>query len=195
MKRKITNASNGPNRLFGRLAADRKKTTVALCMIAVMAFMWVRVFTKETPTTAEATLMAQQGDLQGQPGPQARMSFIELPEVAGRNDVLTRDFFDSDGWRSFAKDREENNSAGNREVSGISGHDSEKVIAQVAQKLQLEAIVLGENPQAFINDKLLLVGDRLLVEYGGNAYECEVVRVEERAVFMRCGQAQIKLRL
>jgi hypothetical protein len=81
------------------------------------------------------------------------------------------------------------------EVYHISTDAGGEVITQIAQKLQLEAIVLGDIPQAFINDKLLSVGDRLLVKDGANQHECEVVEIQERAVFIRCREAQIKLEL
>ena len=195
MKRNMTNAGNGATRLLSRLAAEKKRTVLALGLIALMAFMWVRVLGRKKPAAAGAASVAQQGDLNGQPNSQIKVSFVELPKVPGRNDVITRDFFDPVDWHGFAKDREGQNLAGNEEVIAISTDASGEVIAQIAQKLQLEAIVLGENPQAFINDKWLSVGDTLLVREGVNTYECEVVEVQERAVFIRCREAQIKLGL
>ena len=53
----------------------------------------------------------------------------------------------------------------------------------------------GESPQAFINDVLLSVGDKLPVRDGDNTYECEVIRIEENKVFIRCGQTEIQLKL
>jgi hypothetical protein len=55
--------------------------------------------------------------------------------------------------------------------------------------------VLGKNPQAFINGKLLSRGNKLLIGDGAMTYECEVVGIEENAVFMRCGKSQITLKL
>jgi hypothetical protein len=54
---------------------------------------------------------------------------------------------------------------------------------------------VGENPQAFINNKVLSVGDKLLVTDGVSAYECEVVGIEEDTVFVKFGEAEIQLRL
>jgi len=195
MKRNMTNAGSGANQLLSRLAAEKKKAVLALGLIALMAFMWVRVLGRKTPATANAASAAQHVDSKGQSNSQIKISFIELPKVAGRNDVMTRDFFDPGGWHGFTKDREGRNQAGN-EVNHVSTDATGEVITQIAQKLQLEAIiVLGENPQAFINDKLLSVGDKLLVKDGANTYECEVVEIQERTVFIRCREAQIKLEL
>ena len=74
-------------------------------------------------------------------------------------------------------------------------NDSEEITRRVAESLKLDAIVLGENPRAFINDKLLSVGDRLFLRDGTSTYECEVTKIEENAVSIKCGQAEVTLRL
>jgi len=187
MKQNLKNNANGANRLFSQLAAEKKKTVMVLCLIAVMVFMWVKLLGKKTPETAAAALRRDEA-MGEQSNSQLKISFIELSKVPGRNDVLTRDFFASGGWGDFTKE-------GTKEVNVVSRDGSEEVIRRVAEKLKLEAIVLGENPQAFINDKLLSVGDKLLVRDGVKTYECEVVGIEENAVFIRCGEAEIKLKL
>ena len=178
MKQNLKNNGNGANRLFSQLAAEKKKTICALCLIAVMVLMWTRLLGKKKLEGAEAAVMSQGVNFKGESNSELKISFIELPKVKGRNDMLTRDFFASGGWGGFTEE-------GTKEVN----------TERVAEKLKLEAIVLGENPQAFINDKLLSVGDKLLVRDGVNRYECEVVGIEENAVFIRCGEAEIKLKL
>jgi hypothetical protein len=188
MRKNFRNSSNGSNGLLGQLAAEKKKTVIALCLIGVMVLMWTRVLGKKTPGSAEATLI--QTEL-SQDTPESKMSFIELPKVEGRNDVLTRDFFASNGWQNFIGDRE-----GNIEkVNVVSVDGSEEVARRIAERLKLRAIGLGKKPQIFINDELLSMGDKLLVSDGVNTYECEVTGIEENAVFLRCGEAEIKLEL
>ena len=183
MKQNVRNDGKGANRLFSRFAAEKKKGVVALCLIALMGFMWVRVLLRKTPESAEAAV----GQEEVKPNTsELKISFIELPEVAGRNDALTRDFFAADDWQSFM-------SGG--EVNVVSRNGDEEIARRVAKKLKLEAIGLGKNPQAFINDKLLAVGDKLLVADGVDTYECEVVGIEEKTVFIRCGEAEITLKL
>ena len=183
MKQNVRNDGEGANRVFSRFAAEKKKGIVALCLIAVMGFMWVRVLVRKTPKSAEVAV--GQEDVKPDTS-ELKISFIELPKVAGRNDVLTRDFFAADDWQSFM-------SGG--EVSVVSRDDDEEIVKRVAEKLKLEAVGLGKNPQAFINDKLLSVGDKLLVAEGADTYECEVVGIEEKTVFIRCGQIEITLKL
>jgi hypothetical protein len=196
MKQNVKHSDNKTNRLVGRLAAEKKKTVTALCLIALMVFMWARVLTRKTPETAAAALRQKDvdPDILG-PDSELNISFIELPKVAGRNDVLTRDFFTVNDWRDFIRGREGDNVAGTKEVDVVSTDGNEELVRRIAEKLILEAIGLDGNPQAFINNKLLSVGDNLLIREGVNTYECEVVKIEENVVVIKCGGAEIILTL
>lgn len=192
MKQNLKNSANGINRLVDRLAAEKKKTVMALCLIALMVFMWAKVLTRKTPKTAAAALK-QNGLNQDttETNSQLKISYIQLPEVAGRNDLLTRDFFAADGWKNFIDEK----GVGIDEVNVVSKDGNEEVVRRVAEKLKLEAIGLDENPQAFINNKLLSVGDKFLVRDGVSKYECEVVRIQENVVVIKCREAEITLKL
>ena len=194
MRQNARNSGNIANRLFNQLAVQKKKTVLALCLITLMAFMWIRVLTRKAPQAAKAGLLAGQMDVETQSERELKISFVELPQAAGRNDVITRDFFASDGWQDFV-DGQGRKSADVEEVDIISKEGDQEVIRRVAEKLNLEAIVLSENPQAFINDKLLSVGDKTLVGDGTNRYECEVVEIKENTVVMRCRESRITLKL
>jgi hypothetical protein len=193
MKQDLKNGGSGGNRLFSRLAAEKKKTVIAVCLITVMVFMWVRVLGRKGPQSANAAVMAQEVT-DGQTKPELKISFMELPKVEGRNDVLTRDFFAVGNWRDFMRGGE-GKSGGIEEVSVVSRKGGEETARRVAEKLKLEAIVLGKNPLAIINDKRLSVGDKLFVRDGTNTYECEVSEIEEDMVFIRCGETEVTLRL
>jgi hypothetical protein len=194
MRQNVRNSGNIANRLFNQLAVQKKKTVLALCLITLMAFMWIRVLTRKAPQAAKAGLLAGQMDVETQSEPELKISFVELPQAAGRNDVITRDFFASGGWQDFV-DSQGRKSTGVEEVDIISKEGDQEVIRRVAEKLNLEAIVLSENPQAFINDKLLSVGDKLLIGDGVDKYECEVVEIKENTVVMRCRESRITLKL
>lgn len=192
MNKTVRNSDNGTNRLVGRLAAEKKKTVTALCLIAVMVFMWARVLGNKTPENA-AAVMRQDNmapDFEGA-NLELNISFIELPKIAGRNDVLTRDFFAVGNWQDFIRNREGKNLT---EDVNIVSRNNKEVMKRVAEKLKLEAIGLDGNPQVFINSKLLSLGDTLLVRDGGETYECEVVGIEENAVLIKCGEAEITLK-
>lgn len=192
MGQKREDNDSGAKMLFGRLASEKKKSVVALCLIAVMAVMWVKVLTKESPQSAEAGLTAEQTDMEGQSNTKLKMTFVELPEVPGRNDIISRDIFDSVGWWDFKTDKTGNNTVGIEGVNVVLTDVSEEV---VAQQLKLQAIVLGETPWVFINDTLLSMGGRLTVNDGIESYECEVVEIEKDSVLIRCREAEITLKL
>ena len=195
MRQNMRNNGNEGNRLLGQLAAQKKKVVIALCLITVMAFMWVKVLFKKAPQAAQAVPAAKQVDLNSQISSQLKISFIDLPQLAGRNDVITRDFFVVNDWQEFIADRGGKNLTGIKEVNVTSGDGGEEVVRRVVEKLKLEVIVLGKNPQVFINGKLLSRGDKLLIGDAAQTYECEVVGIEENAVFIRCGKAQVTLKL
>jgi len=195
MSHNVKSTVNGANRLVSRLAAEKKKTVTAVCLIALMIFMWARVLGKKSPETADASQRQENVNQDGSGAKvELKVSFMDLPKIPGRNDVLTRDFFAANGWRNFNKGEENH---GNKEVNVYSKDGNEEVVRRVAKLLNLEAIVIGSdgNPQAFINGKLLSVGDKFLVKDGGNKYECEVVGIEENVVVIKCLEAEIKLKV
>ncbi|MHC4111761.1 MAG: sortase family protein [Planctomycetota bacterium] len=191
MEQNVKNTVNGANRFVSRLAAEKKKTVTAACLIALMVFMWVRVLGRKTPVTAAASQRKENvdQDVLGS-NMELKISFIELPKIPGRNDVLTRDFFAVDGWRNFIRNEK---NPDNKEVIVKGG--IEEIVKRAAKLLNLEAIVIGSDGklQAFINGKLLSVGDKLIVRDGADKYEYEVVGIEENVVFMKYGEAEITL--
>ena len=184
MEQTAQNNRGVSGRFVRQLTEDKKKTVMALCLIAVMAFMWLRVLGGKAPEKAEAAL-EHAGAVREQENLELKVSFIELPNVKGRNDVLTRDFFTAD--KKYL--------GGAKRANLVLGNGSEEIAVRIARKLELEAIMLGENLQAFINDKLVAVGDKLLIRDGADVYECEVVGIKENVVFMKCGQEEITLKL
>jgi len=195
MRQKVTNHGGLVKGLFGPLAAEKKKAVAASCLIAVMAIMWVRVLTKQAPEAAEAASMTEQLNEIGSSNQELNLSFIVLPQVAGRNDVITRDFFASDDWRHFDSEKGRN-LAVIEEVNIVSKNGNEEVIRKVAEKLKLEAIVvLSNNPRAFINNKVISVGDKVLIRDGVDTYECEVIEIKENMVVIKCREAEVTLKL
>jgi preprotein translocase subunit YajC len=194
MRQKVTNHSALAKGLIGQLAAEKKKAVTASCLIVLMAFMWVRVLTKKAPEASEAAQITDQLNFEDTTNQELNVSFIDLPRVAGRNDVITRDFFASNGWRHFGSGKERN-LAVIEEVNVVSGNGNEEVIRKVAEKLKLEAIVvLGRNPRAYVNNKVVSVGDKVLIRDGIDKYECEVIEIEENKVVIKCREAKVTLK-
>jgi len=187
---------NALSRLFNHLATEKKKTVMALCLLGLMGIMWARLLGRKTPQTAGAiTAQNQSNATMTALRPEMEVSFVDLPKIAGRNDVLTRDIFNAGGWKDFVRDIEGAKLVGVDDPNMGLQDGTKEVIKRVAEKLRLETILFGENRQAYVNGKLLSVGDKVPVKSGAETYECEVTGIGEKAVFLRCGEAKITLRL
>ncbi|MBN2137286.1 MAG: hypothetical protein JW720_05740 [Sedimentisphaerales bacterium] len=195
MKQDTKNDNNPINRLLGQLAAEKKKTSIALLLIAVMIVMWVKVFTNKGPQKAPAAPPVPQTNTQKQIDEEIKVSYVDLPEIEGRNDSINRDFFASDNWQHFELFGEADTTVDIQDVSSTPNDNSKKVVAIIAQHLRLQAVGMDQKPQAFINDKLMSAGDKLVVTDGTQEYECEVVEIEDSSVTVRCREAEIVLKL
>jgi len=195
MRQKVTNYGGRAKGLFNQLAAEKKKAVTASCLIVLMAFMWIRVLAKKSPEASEGGLVTEQWNMEEASNQELKVSFMELPQIAGRNDVITRDFFTSNGWRHFVGKKGQN-LALIEEVNIVSKNGNEEVIKKVAEKLKLEAIVvLSAKPWALINNKVVTVGDKVLIRDGIDTYECEVVEMKEDTVVIDCRDAEVTLKL
>jgi hypothetical protein len=182
MKETIRNRWQNVGGLMGRLTAQKKKMAVAVCVILVMVFMWVKVLLPNAPKSAAADVV---DDTVQQSQSKLKIVYVPLPVVKGRNDTLTRDFFTvGNGFIG-----------GGAGVGVISGPGSKTLTRRIAEKLKLDAIVSGENPQAFINDALVSQGDKLVVRDGEREYEFVVVKIGQGTVFIRCQDMEITLKL
>ncbi|OHB55162.1 MAG: hypothetical protein A2173_00320 [Planctomycetes bacterium RBG_13_44_8b] len=191
MKWNLKKIGSGNNRLFNRLAAEKKKSFLAVCLIVFMIFMWVRIFAKKTPGAAHATLTNTKASRKGQDNPQIKVSYIELPRIQGRNDVIKMDFFDPKGWRGFVQEGKDLTDGQKTRI----GHNSIDRLTRLMQaELKLEAIELGESPCVFINGRLLSTGDKLILKEGNDVYECEVSRIEKNLVVVNCGEVEVQLK-
>ena len=193
MQQNSGNNDNAINRIVSQLAVDKKKGIMALCLIGVMAFMWVRVLSNKDPESAAAALSAQKIAADNANAESTvHISFTELPNVEGRNDVLTKDFFAVDNWQDFTEGkRKDLIEIGN----AADGRSNEEIAGKIIEKLKLGAVTLGESPRAFVNDRMLRVGDKLPVRNETDVYECEIVAIEENKVIMRWEETEITLKL
>jgi hypothetical protein len=175
--------------------ADRKKSVLAIALITVMLVMWVRVLTGRKPKPAAATTVPQQ-EKASESKPQMSVRFIELPRIEGRNDCISRDFFSAEALTGFRRDdASSGRTSTDPEVRNVSSGQVQEVVARVAQKLKLEAVLLSENPQAFVNDQLLQVGDTFTIKDGTTTYVFEVLRIQTDSVLVRCSDRQLTLKI
>jgi len=175
---------------------DEKKTVLAGALVLVMAVMWIRVLIGHKPGAAAAAGAPQAAPV-AQNGPaRSKTKMVELPRVPGRNDSIARDCFNVQEWAPVRQSAAAPNTDTDPEIPVVSPNHDEEVVRQVAQTLRLEAVSLrSENPQAFLNDRLLAVGDTLTVEQGSACLEFEVLQINENAVLMECNGIQLALKL
>jgi len=173
-------------RLLNRLAAEKKKSFVAISLIVLMLFMWGKLLAGKGPDSAQGAIYQQQtASAQNKDQLGINIEFVDPPFAKGRHDVLKRDFFNV----------ETGVFAANNQVNIVSTNGEAGKIQYIADKLRLEAISMGSQPEAFVNDRLVKVGDILIVSDGSKNYDCEIVRIENMTVFVKCGKAEIELKL
>jgi hypothetical protein len=180
-------------RILDRLRMGGKKTAVACALVSIMLFMWFRVLLGHRPAAAAAAPPPKPAATPSGAGP-VKITLVELPRSPGRHDAIARDFFASDG--SYARRNAAGRNTGTeKEVPVASSRNVQEVIQRVAQTLKLDAVFLRGNPQAFLNDRLLSVGDRLTVKDDTASYEFEVLRIYMDSVLVECQGIQLRLKL
>ena len=55
--------------------------------------------------------------------------------------------------------------------------------------------MVSDSPLAYINGEMRRIGDKMFVKDGTEKYECEVVKIEDNTVVIKCGEAEITLKL
>jgi hypothetical protein len=194
MKPDTENDVRGAGRIISYLTADRKKAVFVLCLGLVIIFMWMKVLLKKGPVSSQAAQTAASAtDQQQVKNPSSKITFVDLPVVPGHHDVIERDFFNSHDWEDFINRKNSPNDVS--EINVVSGQANPQEIKKVAEKLKLEAVWMGNKPQAYINNKLLKAADKLLISDGGKSYEFEVVLIGENEVVVSCNGADVMLTL
>ncbi len=173
------------SRVLSQFAANKKKTVMAVSLICVMAFMWIRVFTKTEPKGAEAAISEQVLQESKKEKPRQRLTYIELPKIEGRHDVIRRDFFKINS--QFLGDESKAESKDKPEI------EKDEFLESVKKSLKVGAISFGEKPQAFINDQLVSAGDKVSILINEEEIEIEISEIKENVVRAKFGQRLIEL--
>lgn len=178
----LKNNKNENTELHILVVSQTKKTVVAFALIAIMVFMWGKMIFKKGPETAEATNTFSQ-----QIAPMAevpiKISYVTLPHEEGRHDFISRDIFNANDFRNFRSSANLNDASQFDVVLNSGQSKDQKAIIKVARQLELEAIMMGDTPQAFINDKLYSVGETVKVSAVKTIYEFEVTEIKANEVF------------
>jgi hypothetical protein len=186
MSTKALNVNNNSNLPIG-FPADRKKVFIAAALIAVMAFMWIRVLlnNKVGNEASASTIDDPAAQIDKKIIEKINIEYMKLPVIPGRNDILTNDFFASNNFRAFEFDPEKTQTrttGNNTNVAGSSNIDI------AVKAIKIDAIIAGQvsgNGEVFIDNKLLSQGSKLQMTHNGRSYEFEVMEIYETKVVLK----------
>lgn len=194
MKRSAANPLGSVSRMTSHLIRGGRKTGLAMALVVVMAGMWVRVLTGQKPRGVEAgPNPASQTDEPPKQEPGVRL--VHLPVEPGRHDRIHRDFFTTQDWSGFATVSHSQSTGPVTEVQPVIPTRTNDVIDKLAKTLRLEAVLWSADPQAFVDDRLVRLGDTITLRDGSETYAFEVVQIQEDAVLVTCRDRQWTLKL
>jgi len=194
MKLNTANVNNISG-LISRSTFKRPKVVMAVVLITVMAFMWVKVLAghraqKNEAAAAVASTAAQQAAVQQQER-QLKILLHPLTVVPGRNDVINHDIFTAERWKAFH--------TGTGAKTGTSTQQMDRndagYIDKIAETITLEAVISGANPEAFIGGRLVSVGHKLPVRYNDRIYEFDVVEIQETKVVLKWNDFTVDVKM
>ena len=204
MKQDESNFNSAPN-LIVHAPVQKKKIIIAVGLMTVMVFMWIRVFMPEKTTSVHgATATTPDSNYeQNNNTAKIKLSYVELPILSGRNDTITRDVFSSEGWSPFgdASSVDDDNSNTNVDIESQNKNSPEKHKAnlrQIAEKIKLDAILTTDNKQqasALIEDKLVTVGSEVPIEYNSFKYIFTVTEINKTSVILNWENFNITVKM
>jgi hypothetical protein len=196
MKRQTTDNWTAVQKAVRYLAMEKGKVVVATCLIGVMVFLWVRLLTRRhTARQVQAALRTQAKLGPANSVGRAKIKFVELPEVKGRNDILTRDFFAPQQLEQVLKGQHKEPSTRVNILATGGKQSRNETILRLVRELKLDATATGKKTLVYVNNKLLPVGGRLQVEDASQVYEFDVVAISENEVVLSCEGLKFELKV
>lgn len=177
------------------------KAMMMIVLLAVMGVLWGRVLLSgktgpETASAEEAEQAALEQMMQSQQPAAVQVEMLELPEVPGRNDRLTCNFFCEENWDAFTFEGHSDVQVNSSEQT-LERHQQVK-LEQIVRRLVLEAVIedaAGNPHQAFVEGKILSVGDTLTVQEGPDQYMLTVNQINEKEVMFSWNKSVVVLKM
>ena len=192
MKQNKTHRNNDAA-LLHRLPVSKGKLIIAAALVSIMAFMWLRLllFNKSPDTVAGAAATVNTQDKESTAKPSPQLTYVELPFVRGRHDVLGNDIFRPGNWQAF-KTVDNGSGESDRDTDTLTAGD----IRRIDSLVTLDAIIAeggGQVREAFINGKLVSVGSKVAVEYDKRSVELTVTEIHRNKVMLRVGEFMLSV--
>lgn len=181
---------NSDLELLRRLPISKGKVIAAVVLVTIMGAMWVRLVLKGNdtgPSVAGAAVVSEGSATSGDGEIVERISYVELPVVEGRNDVLTRDIFTTTNWGAFepVEGVVISKGGGDPDIGlAITSDD----ITKLESLIKLDGIIASDDsamPEAFIDSKLVSIGSKVAVEYNNRLLELVVIEIHKNRVVLR----------
>jgi len=193
MKRADNNSNTAP--LYSP-PVSKSKLIVAAVLVAIMAFMWLRLLFFNKPSGASAAAVpaavkTQQPVDEKEAVPE--LTYIQLPVVPGRHDVLTADVFRPRNGRFFTTP---DTASGDDNPVDRDGFPTAEDIPKIEALITLDGIIAGGDRtgrEAFINGRLVSVGSTVTVEYNKRTVELTVTEIHRNKVVLRVGEFMVNV--
>ena len=195
-----TKMKTGP--VTGGLQNISPKTMVMIALLAVMGILWGRVLLrgKSGPASASAAETdALQQTAQNDLPASVRIKPVSLPFLSGRNDTLSGDLFSAENWQAFDSKRKGQTPGVKVDASEDSVERTLRLkLEKISKSLVLEAVIQdadGNPSQAFVDGKILSVGQTLTVQEGPDRYVLTLKKITENDVTFSWNKISIVLEM
>lgn len=154
-------------RIKQQMMADRKKLSLMASLAAVMLLLWGRLLLKQVPRTAVADPAASTAAAQTANGSssQSAAEFVMGPSVyVNLPSVVKRDLFQFDRSRFSKLEPDPGTSVPEKSPADSSEEQKRKLIEDIRQwvdTLVYQGGIMGEKPQAMINNKIYKQGEKI----------------------------------
>ena len=173
-----------------------KKTVMAIGLILVMIFMWGRLL-----FSGDSDVKSAKGNTMLVIPPAvidqyvSKLERVELPVIAGRNDMITHDMFQKAGWSGSKSNTV---TVESQSFTEQGANTQEMKIRQIAGSLELGAIidgVKGASNEAFVDGKLVSSGSKLMVRRSGMVYEFTVESIMRDRVVLKWNEFTVSIKM
>lgn len=170
-------------------ALERWGKLIALALAGVVgSWVVVTAIRHRDPQAAQAQAQHSPGN-GGSSGALEGLSYVGLTRIPGRHDHIARDFFTRKRDAATAP-----MPVLSAPAPAVSAAHEDTSVPPGTDELELKAIILGQSPQAFINDGFVTVGDTVPLAEPGQG-EHSVVAIYENSVVLKWGTVETVLQL
>ncbi len=165
-----------------RLTADKKRFGAMAALLGVALLMWGRLLLKDVPRTAVAAPKSNEKSMSEFVIPKRSVVYVDFATQT------TRDPFAMDPVAYGKVEKPKTVIAPPNPIPEKSEEEKRAAVESALKGLQLRSTILGAQPHALINEKILAVG-------GEPAPQFTITRITERSVFVQHAETKFEFEL